>query len=255
MKVYLAGHYRIFGQFCEEINYDFNRLQSYFYARKDDERAVIPRYRSYMLDSGAFTFIMAKQQNKKELLKMNIDDFTKDYCDYIVENNIDDFFEMDVDIVYGYKKVLQLRDLIMERTGKKPIPVFHAKRGKEEWMRHLEDFPHVALAVGGKDTSFTDWKTFQWFARSAIEASVKCHGLGITGMTVLENVSFTSVDSSSWTAGNRFGEYFHFDAASQKILSKKDKRGRIHNHDALARHNFIQWIKFANCVENRDIIR
>lgn len=115
---------------------------------------------------------------------------------------------MDVDSVMGYDKVKQLRRRIEQKTGKQPIPVFHKNRGKEEFIAHCKDYPYVALGIAGKDTSWADWKTFLAFVLKAKEYNTKIHGLGITGMSVLEKVPFYSVDSSSWLQGGKYRKYY-----------------------------------------------
>ena len=96
MKIYLAGSEirDIFSNF----NYDFNRLESFYYVTKKTVKDI-KKYKRYMLDSGAFTFIMSKKK-----VKIDIDDFTDRYIEYIKNNEIDLFFEMDVDKVLGMKK-------------------------------------------------------------------------------------------------------------------------------------------------------
>ena len=122
-----------------------------------------------------------------------------------------------LDVVHGYAKVQQLRAHIEQRTGLPSIPVYHMSRGFEDFKAMVRDYKYIALGIGGKDFSFTDWKVFSAFNDYARAHNSKVHMLGVTGMTVLDKVPFHSVDSSSWTAGNRYGGF---------ITQFKD--GRIH---------------------------
>jgi len=208
------------------------------------------KYGDYILDSGAFTFIMSKKKKN-----IDIDKFTDRYIKFINKHDIKLFFEMDVDKVYGYEKVKDLRRKIEEGTGKKSIPVFHMSRGLKDWKDMCENYNYIALGIAGKDFTYTDYKAFNVFVRYAKGKGVKVHGLGITGMTVLSQVPFYSVDSSSWTAGNRYKTIFKFDGVTVKgnkasLLAKK----RISNHYGLARHNLKQWILFSNSMKNKKLL-
>lgn len=253
MKVYLAGEAygsKVFPQ----VRFNFNRLETFWSIyNKAQVEENISLYNDFLLDSGAFTFIMASRQGKD--LKIDIDYFTDAYCDYINSFKVTKFFEMDVDAVYGYDKVLQLRKRIEQRTGRRPIIVFHKGRGWDEYTAHCRDYDYIALGIAGKDTAWGDWKTFYKFVEVARTYDVKVHGLGITGMKVLEKVPFYSVDSSSWTSGNRYKAFHLFDGRSIKSIPTRVLKDKfIHNHEGLALHNLSEWIKFGKYMENRCLI-
>jgi hypothetical protein len=248
MKIYLAGE--VYGkEVFKSFNYDFNRLDSYYYIRNDKEFIdVIPKYRDYLLDSGAFTFIM----NKK--ITVDIDVYTDAYIDFINNHKIDKFFEMDVDAVYGYEKVKKLRNRIEAGTGRQSIPVFHRNRGMEDWKAMTKDYEYISIGIAGKDVEWGDYNAFYTFVMSAKENGCKVHGLGITGMKSLERVPFYSVDSSGWTTGNRYKSIFHFDGKRVKNLKIDLTNKRIHNHRELAKHNLRQWQLFGESMEGKQII-
>lgn len=245
MNIYLAGD-AYAKQVFSYFDYDFNRLDSFYYINKETTKNI-KRYKKYMLDSGAFTFIMSKKK-----VRIDIDGFTDRYIEYIKNNDIDLFFEMDVDKIFGYEKVKQLRKKIESKTQKQSIPVFHTNRGLNDWIAMCKDYDYIALGIAGKDVSWGDWKAFYKFVMSAKEYNCKVHGLGITGMNSLEKVPFHSVDSSSWTAGNRYKTVFHFDGNSCKAQNHLNLNSkRIKNHLGLALHNFNQWKKFSEYMENQ----
>ena len=62
----------------------------------------------FLLDSGAFTFM----NNSKSV---DFDLYLDKYIDFIIEKNIKYFFELDIDSIVGYKKVLQLRERLERR--------------------------------------------------------------------------------------------------------------------------------------------
>ena len=64
MKVYLAGE--AYGaEVFKNMDFKFKRLDSFMYVR-DNKRYIsfIPKYEEYLLDSGAFTFIMSKKKQR-----------------------------------------------------------------------------------------------------------------------------------------------------------------------------------------------
>lgn len=249
MIVYLAGEAygkRVF----EDADYKFNRLDSFWYVKDNEHgRQSIPKYDRYILDSGAFTFIMSKSD-----MGVDIDSFTDQYIDFINEHKIDLFFEMDVDAVFGYDKVLQLRKRIEKGTGKQCIPVYHMDRGIEDWRRMCDEYDYVSIGIAGKDVGWADAKAFYRFVNDAANKGVKVHGLGITGMRSLKEVPFHSVDSSAWTAGNRYKTIFHFDGTQCRSLQKDLSDLVIHDQFALAKHNFTQWNLFSKSMESKRLV-
>ena len=247
MIIYLAGE--VFGEeIFQKVNFKFNRLDSFMYANKLSwQKKFIPFYKNYILDSGAFTFIMQAKKQKK--VSVDIDSFTDQYIDFIVENKVQNFFEMDVDVVYGYDKVKQLRSRIEQKTGRKTIPVYHMSRGIEDFKAMTKEYDYIALGLGGKDFSFTDWKTFKAFNDYAKANKSRVHMLGVTGMTVLDKVDFYSVDSSSWTAGNRYGGFINQFKNGRMEQIQKPKGFKIKDHKVLALHNLKEWIRFADYKE------
>lgn len=249
MIVYLAGD-AYAKQVFKHFDFKFNRLDSFFYCKESKfMQSNIEKYHHYMLDSGAFTFITAKKQ-----VKVDIDSFTDEYIDYINRFSIELFFEMDVDKVFGYEKVKELRKRIESRTGKQSIPVFHMNRGLDDWKAMCKDYDYIALGIGGKDFAWGDYKSFYPFVMEAKSYGCKTHGLGITGMRVLETVPFTSVDSSSWTNGNRYKTIFQFDGKRVTSMKVDLRKKKIVNHEGLAIHNFKQWMNFSRYMSERQLI-
>ena len=72
------------------------------------------------------------------------------YCAEL--KNMLDLMEMDPSLVEGciissvVPPVLNsFRTAVIKLTGKQPIPVWHISRGKDEFIRHCDEFPYVAL--------------------------------------------------------------------------------------------------------------
>lgn len=221
-------------------------LESFFYADSDTER-LIPHYGDFLLDSGAFTFMQGKGG------KVNWDEYVERYADFIKRNKVKKYFELDIDSVVGYDKVLTIRAKLEKLTGVQSIPVWHKSRGKEEYVRHCQEYPYVALGGlvdGAKKGEYARalWKYFPWFIKTAHDNGAKIHALGFTSLDGIRQYHFDSVDSTAWTTGNRFGFLYFFDG---QTMQKKDapKGHRISDSRAAALHNYTEWIKFQKYAE------
>lgn len=246
MQLYLAGvwPWRSGGGYDKTVaDYHPYILESFFYADADTER-LIPYFGDFLLDSGAFTFCGTGGFTIDQF-----DSYLERYADFINRNKIDKFFELDVDSITGYEKVLEYRRKLERLTGKQPIPVWHISRGKDEFIRHCDEFPYVALggyvaAIKASDPRQKAYvKAYPWFINEAHKRGKKIHGLGFTSLSGLEQYHFDSVDSTAWTTGNRFGYLYWFDG---KTMRKKDapKGHRIGDSRAAALNNFTEWVKY-----------
>lgn len=218
-------------------------LESYYYADEWTEK-TIPLLKNFLLDSGAFTFM----SNAK---KGNIDwkKYIDGYVDFINRNSVKHFFELDIDCIVGYENVLKIRQYIEEKTGKKCIPVWHKSRGKEEFLKMCDEYDYVAIGgIVSKEITQNEYPYFTWFINEAHKRGAKIHGLGFTNLKGLEKYKFDSVDSTSWTTGNRFGSVYFFNG---KTVVKYDKKQgqRLADSKAVAVHNFNEWVKFQKYAE------
>lgn len=242
MTFYLAGdtYYRRF--FSEEWSKDLkvDMLISYAYIR-NDTLEFKSHCRKFILDSGAFTFFSKAKD------KMNWEEYADRYANFIKSNNIQDFFELDIDCLVGYDKVIQLRNRIEKSVGRQSIPVWHISRGKEKFVRMCEEYPYVAfggILTDGKSTQEIE-PFFPWFINTAHKNNARIHGLGYTKTPMLHKLHFDSVDSSSWTCGNRFAALHKFDrkTGTMKFI-RPGSEFRIKDAYGLCKHNFNEWVKF-----------
>jgi hypothetical protein len=75
-------------------------LESFYYADETTEK-LIPFFGDFLLDSGAFTFM----QNSKKAVDW--EEYIERYAAFINRNNVEKYFELDIDSVVGYDKVLE----------------------------------------------------------------------------------------------------------------------------------------------------
>lgn len=218
-----------------------NILESFYYVSEWQTRNI-HRFKRFMLDSGAFTFVFGSKKH------VNIEDYTERYIEYINENNVEYFFEMDIDAIVGYEKVKQIRKHIEEKTNRQVIPVFHYERGKNEWLRMCDEYDYVA--IGGIAVAKGRRKIepyIPWLTSQAHKRGTKVHGLGYTNLGNLSNTGFDSVDSSAWLYGNRGGFVYHWDG--NKMQKINVPKGKKLDSRAAARHNFMEWVKMGESLE------
>lgn len=249
MDLYLAGAmYGNSGGFVRECEseipklIDISILESFYYADEWTER-IIPKLKNFMLDSGAFTFLTSHKG------KIDWSDYLKRYAEFINKNDVKLFYELDIDSIVGYEKVVEMRKWLEAATGKKPIPVWHKSRGKEEFLKMCEEYDYVAIGgIVSKEIKRQEYSAFPWFINEAHKRGAKIHGLGFTNLKGLEKYKFDSVDSTSWTTGNRFGSVYQFNGRTMVKYDKKQGQ-RLADSRAVAINNFNEWVKFQKYAE------
>lgn len=241
MNIYLAGvaPWRSEGVYDKVIKAEKPLiLESFYYCDNKTER-LLPYYGDFLLDSGAFTFMMNSKKTN-----VNWDEYIEKYADFIKRNKVEKFFELDIDSIVGYEKVLEYRKKLEQLTGRQSIPVWHSNRGIQDFINACQNYPYVALGgIVGKEWSSRAEKYIPWFIKTAHTNGAKIHGLGYTRLTKLKKYHFDSVDSTSWTTGNRFGHAWRFDGTTMEKVDVPPGK-RIKDSRGLALNNYTEWIKF-----------
>lgn len=244
MIVYLAG-YKSYAESWKLDTSDIYILSSYWEHKKGSFGDYVLQDK-HILDSGAFSAFSGKNDG------FDWDGYVKEYAEFIRKNNIRLFFELDIDVVVGLEKVEYYRKYIEDHVGRAPIPVWHASRKKDYFLRMCQDYPYVAI---GTTTAMEEGRrirnnpmVLKWFIDQAHAAGSKIHGLGFTSMTYLPYLNFDSVDSTTWLSGARFGRLMKF-KDNTMINCKRPKGMRARNHDEINKHNFYEWVKFQKYAE------
>lgn len=240
MKVFLAalsGHWRYYEDILENVDYV---LESFYGIEKKPfilEKIKKKKWKMFLLDSGAFTFMNSFKGT------VNWEKYINSYIDFINKYDIQYFFELDIDVIVGYENVKKIRKYIEQRTGKKCIPVWHKSRGLDEFIAMCKEYDYVSIGgiVIGEITR-ADYKYFPQFIKIAHENNCKIHGLGFTNTKELQKYQFDTVDSTSWLAGQKFGQLQQFNG--KYMDSKVFKNKRVHDLKAITRHNIQEWLKY-----------
>lgn len=176
-------------------------LVSYYYIRRAPKTfEKIKKHTELLLvDSGAHSF--------QKGTKVDWVEYTKEYADFIKKNDsksILGYFEMDVDNIIGYDKVLELRK-ILESVSDKIIPVWHKNRGIEEYKKMCQDYSGKIIAITGFKNEDIKDEQYMMFLKYAKKYNCKVHCLGMTRRKILDTVPFDYVDSSSWVQQSIYG--------------------------------------------------
>lgn len=222
-------------QFIKNITDTPFILESFWYVQ-DWQKKLIQNAKFFVLDSGAFTFFSSGKV-------VDWNKYLENYATFIVQNNIKYFFELDIDVLVGYQKVLEFREKLEKLTKRKCIPVWHKSRGIEEFKKMCDEYDYVAIGgIVSKEIKPEEYKYFKWFIDEAHKRGCKIHGLGFTSVKDLKKYKFDSVDSTSWKSGGRFGQLHIF--KDGLIINVKPKNKRAKDYKQIDIHNFNEWLKF-----------
>ena len=217
MKVFLSG-LEASGEF-KEINKRIEKykyiLCSFYYLKTSIFEEILNKTELMLIDSGALSFQKGK---KVDWVK-----YTKQYAEFIKKFDnpkIIGYFEMDVDNIIGYEKVLELRK-ILEKVSKKIIPVWHKNRGIEEYKKMCKDYAGKIIAITGFKNEDIKDEQYLMFLKYAKQHNCKVHCLGMTRKKVLDKVPFDYVDSSSWKQASIYGKI-----GNRKVSKKFSKANR-----------------------------
>lgn len=214
-------------------------LLSYFQFRKKVEEFEYIRDHSeeILIDSGAHSFQKGKQV---DWLK-----YTEEYAEFIKKYDcpkVKGYFEMDVDNIIGYDKVLKLRK-ILENVSDKIIPVWHKNRGIDDFKKMCQNNAGKIVAITGFRNEDIRDEQYLMFLKYAKKYNCKVHCLGMTRSKVLDKVPFDYTDSSSWKQLSVYGNAIGFKKKVSKDFSKTNR------YDVLL-HNYKESMKKQDYYHN-----
>jgi hypothetical protein len=210
----------------------YNQLISYAYLKKNKKYITecLPYLKDngglLMLDSGIHTF-RAKATGDVSNKAMWLD-YIKEYTEFI-EKYSD----------YLYSAVNFDLDIFLSRQDIDSI--------NKEYFKPLEAKTNIIYVVHGSSADNSDpagYKRFEEYAKQheylgfsffnrnanpgkfnnlAKRYGVRVHGFGFTRLSVLKSHPFFSVDSTSWTMGERYGATFKYDGKNFRSLDKTAK--------------------------------
>lgn len=246
MKLFLAGTapWKAEGIYDNAIvKYSPYVLESFFAIQNNNEWLLKMRhlFKGFLLDSGAFSFMQGQKTD-------NFEGYLYKYIEFINTNDVDLFFELDLDSVIGLSKTEKMREILEKETGRKCIPVWHRSRGLPYWEDMTKEYKYIAVGgIVGQEIKRTQYPIFTNLLKLARKNDCKVHGLGFTNIEGMKKYPFYSVDSTSWLQGNKGGFLYKF--TGNGITSIKGPSRRMKGKEA-AVHNFTEWLKFSHWAEN-----
>ena len=196
-------------------------LTSYFYARKGVKcrKAQIVRDNSELIlvDSGAHSF----QKGAQRASGIDWEEYTRQYAAWIREfdrPNVLGYFEMDIDAIVGYERVLEFRK-ILQAASDKIIPVWHKNRGVAEFDAMCKEFTGKIVAVSGFRNEDIADDQYLMFVKHAKKHNCRIHALVMCRPNILDKVPFDYTDTSSWGQGTVFAYAFMEDGKHRKLKS------------------------------------
>jgi hypothetical protein len=250
MIVYLADFATI-AKTYRGSSEDIWLLSSYYKHSKDKQLPAYLYQSRHILDSGAFSFFGNKRA-------VDWDSYVDQYVEFIQETKQRLFFEMDVDVVTGLKRVEQLRTRIELKTGKQTIPVWRPSRGVQYWHKMVRAYKYVAISASGKYDSAWVKKpeadnVLQKMIAIAHDNDTKVHGLGFTTVNRIQRIKWDSVDSTRWIAGAQYGNVMQFTKQLDGTIVMKSHKPppgyRGKDREQMNQHNFVEWVKFQRWME------
>lgn len=237
MKLCLAGTAGVFDSTRPHLQNVPYVLESFYYFRPF-QKPLIKSADLFLLDSGAFTFMNGAKG------KVNWNEYISKYIAFINENDVDHFFELDIDAIVGYEEVKRIRAKIERETSKKTIPVWHKSRGIEEFKRLVNDYDYIA--IGGfaiKHIKRNEYPIIRKMVRYAYDNGTKVHGLGFTPKDVTK-YKFYSVDSTTWLSCRRFGSFFKYSNGQMKMITPANHGTRKDKQREIELITLNEWIKY-----------
>lgn len=255
MRIYMAVMEGCVDYIADKVPDDYIEcgLISYWYIKDNEKKmkSIIRACKRIIIDSGAHSI--------QHGAKTDLDAYTKRYAAFIKkwakEPKIEGFFEMDVDNVVGYEKVLEMRKVLEEAGGSKIIPVWHHNRGINDYIEMCKTHKGQKVSVTGFADGDIVPGQFNLFINTAHYYGCKIHILGFTRFEIIKTLNLgldDSVDSSSWVQNGIFGriKMMNKDMTLDEFEFYVGLRGVPVKH--IRQLNFLSYNNIARRFINRD---
>lgn len=230
-------------ELSQKYNLKGNNLASYYYIKDSSSINLLKKIsNNILIDSGAFTLFSSKK-------KYDFEKYFNNYLNYVKKHTSNDlikgFFELDIDSIIGYDKVLSLREKLTN-VSDKIIPVYHKRLGVEEFKKMVAEYDYVSIGgIVSKEIHPTELPPFVKYAH---KHNTKIHALGIASSKYLKKIPFDSVDASSGISA-RFGRVLFF--KNGKISSiRLDSEYVSKNYTKIDNMSYLSFLKFEKYYYN-----
>lgn len=225
-------------------------LNTFFEGERACEKVlkIAGNQKHFLLDSGAFSFMSGAQCSEAQ-----IEEYADRYIDFINKHHVQQYFEIDVDTIFGLPFVERIRKKCETQTGIQSIPVWHKNRGIDYWKKMVNEYDYIAIGGLVFHVKQKEWPLIHKMVDYAAARGVKVHGLGFTKTRELEKWNWYSVDSSSWKTSAIRGSIRHRFNGKYIESEPIKKQGYKMDQRLLAMYNGIEWCKYQKYMDMRGI--
>lgn len=229
----------------------------------------------FMLDSGAFTYIMKGNEGRIGTSLPHPDMYFREYLDFLLEYG--DIFhivcELDIDNAVNDPKtgkpitVRKVDDwtnemLAVEHLRRRVMPVFHAHRGDQWYSDWLID---TRSALVGISSDHINLGEIQALIGRAHRWGKFVHGFAQTRIkTDMKTTLWDSVDSTTWLRADQFGGTMIWTNNQLVVLDHKHKADRARYRDwferwgldmKLVMQDDLETMRFATIITWREMAK
>lgn len=199
-------------------------LMSYQYV---SNRNITEKYEgmgiSLFIDSGAFTYM--SDPKFKEYTEEQWEKQIHAYLKWARKHRdmIFAIANLDLDYLVGSKKVQEWNEKYFEpfmlETGIPVCFVYHETEDILPWDKFCQRYPYVGVSFATSDVELNKGKEL---LRVAGKYNTLVHGMGMTKTSILPQLPFYTVDSTSWKSGFRYGQLAIWNGKKVQMFKKED---------------------------------
>lgn len=203
-----------------------NFLMSYEYLRTKGAKQL-KKYSDMHLfiDSGAYTYM--SDPKYMDFTEEQWEEQIKSYLNW-AEKHKDSIFgmaELDLQNLLGYDTIDRWRKKYFEpfmlRTGIPVCFVYHDE-GKDIWEKMCQRYPYVGFSAVSDEDKVFDLSEFKEMLKIAEKYNSLVHGFGMTRTSLLPELPYYTVDSTSWKSGFRYGQLAVWNGKKVQMFKKED---------------------------------
>lgn len=207
-----------------------NFLMSYHYIRSRHLSFSDYLGISLFIDSGAHTY-----QNDSKYCEISEEDWEKHVAKYIkwAEKNKNLIFTIvncDFENMVSPKTVNRWNEQYFEpfmlRTGIPVCFVWH-QNSYHDWDYYCKRYPYIGFSSVNTEGVSIEMSEYKSRLRTAQKHNTLVHGFGMTRTSMLPELPFYTVDSTSWKSGFRYGQIAIWNGKKVQMFGKEDLQTKV----------------------------
>lgn len=208
---YSGVEYEVYLQGCYDMGVR-NFLMSYEYIRKRSLKQVTEKFDETIhlfIDSGAYTYINDPKFHDYDI--KHWESHIEKYLKWAEANKkfIFAIANLDLDNILGGEQIKEWNrkyfEPFMLRTGIPVCFIWHDCYTLESFEQYCRRYPYVGITAVNDESAGTDINYFKEKLQIAEKHNAVLHGMGMTRTSLLPQLPFYTVDSTSWKTGMRYG--------------------------------------------------